>query len=793
LIPRSQKLRSLGALFCSSLFSLRAPEGTTLIKSYLGGDTDPEAIHLSDQALINTAIEDLKAPLQLPTTPLFTRIKRITNAIPLYNMGHLAIKSEIKEYLKTDKEVFLVGNYLDGVSVNDTIKSSAALEELPRNIPEIVKNDAYLGHFEGDIKRRQLKMMACEAQLLANNSAGTLNDFANGHKYFGLHLVGDYWYLREWAPNATKIVLVGSFTNWREYHEFEFEPIDRTAGVWEIKIPRAIIKHLDYYRLNIYWHGGMGERIPSYANYVVQDPKTYLFCAQVWNPPTRYQMKNKRPKRDNEAPIIYEAHVGMSQIDAKVGTYKEFQEKVLPRIKEGGYNTVQLMAIQEHPYYGSFGYQVSNFFASSSRSGTPDELRELIDTAHGMGIRVIMDIVHSHAVKNENEGIAKFDGTQHQYFHGGGKGLHPAWDTMCFDYGKPQVLHFLLSNCKFWLEEFGFDGYRFDGVTSMLYFSHGLGQSFSSYYDYFNMGVDEDAIVYFMLANKLIHQVLPDAITIAEDMSGMPGMGMSVEKGGIGFDYRLSMGVPDFWIKTLKEKSDEQWNVEQIYHELTNRRADENVISYAESHDQALVGDKTIIFWLIDADMYWNMSVFSRNLRVDRGLALHKLIRMVTMATARGGYLTFMGNEFGHPEWIDFPRAGNGWSYHYARRRWDLADDDTLCYKYLVAFDREMVKFARDTNLLAQNDPKALHFHVDDHVLAFERKGYIFIFNFDATKSYESYGLTVGDGRYMQLVNSDEISFGGMGRSVNGKIYETYEGVVRLYLPTRSALILKRI
>ena len=207
----------------------------------------------------------------------------------------------------------------------------------------------------------------------------------------------------------------------------------------------------------------------------------------------------------------------------KVGTYNEFRKNILPRIKKLGYNVIQLMAIQEHPYYGSFGYHVSSFFAASSRFGTPEELKQLIDEAHGMGIMVIMDLVHSHAVRNEVEGLGNYDGTRYQFFHEGKRGEHDAWDSYCFNYGKNEVLHFLLSNVKYWLDEYHFDGFRFDGVTSMLYYDHGLSRAFTSYDMYFDSGQDEEAITYFKLSNKLIHETNPNAISIAEEMSGYPG------------------------------------------------------------------------------------------------------------------------------------------------------------------------------------------------------------------------------------------------------------------------------
>lgn len=614
-----------------------------------------------------------------------------------------------------------------------------------------------------------------------------------------MHKTSTGWVFREWAPNATRIFLIGEFSGWNEDSRFELSRIDE-SGNWEIKLPIGVLSHLDLYKLRVHWQGGMGDRIPSYANYVVQDETTKIFCAKIWAPESPYEFRHASPI-SKKAPIIYEAHIGMGQMEGKVGSYLEFKEHVLPRVVRGGYNVLQLMAVQEHPYYGSFGYQVSNFFASSSRFGTPEELKELIDEAHKHGLKVIMDIVHSHAVKNEIEGLSRFDGTTYQYFHEGGRGYHSAWDTRCFHYEKPQVLHFLLSNCKYWLEEFHFDGFRFDGVTSMIYHHRGLGKAFGGYEDYFNDEVDEGSLVYLALANKLIHQIKGNAITIAEDMSGMPGMGVAIESGGLGFNYRLAMGIPDYWIKLLKEQKDEDWRMDSIWYELTNRRSDENTICYAESHDQALVGDKTIIFRLIDKDMYDHMGINNRNITIDRGLALHKMIRLVTIATGRGGYLNFMGNEFGHPEWIDFPREGNNWSYHYARRQWNLVDDENLCYKFLGEFDREMIKLVSAFDLLNTPDPTLQVIHVDDQVLGFKRSGLIFIFNFHPEKSYSDYMFDAPKGKYMQVLSTDNTNFGGFERVFDEQVHYTIEfkgtdgpySKLSLYLPARTAIVLKAV
>ncbi len=574
------------------------------------------------------------------------------------------------------------------------------------------------------------------------------------------------------------------------------------SGVWEGTFPADAIADGQLYKMLVEWPGGSGERIPAYANRVLQDPNTYIFSAQVHAPKRAFAWHDKGFEPDTAPLLIYECHIGMAEEKEGVGTYEEFRKNVLPRIEKDGYNAIQIMAIQEHPYYGSFGYHVSNFYAASSRFGTPEDLKRLIDDAHKRGIAVIMDIVHSHAVKNENEGIGRLDGSVDQYFHSNqSRREHPAWDSLCFDYGKDEVIHFLLSNCKYWLEEYHFDGFRFDGVTSMLYYDHGLGKAFGSYADYYDGGQDVDAIVYLTLANMLIHEVRPKAITIAEEMSGMPGLAIPFKDGGIGFDYRMAMGIPDYWIKTLKEKKDEDWHPTSIFWELTNRRADEKTISYVESHDQALVGDKTVIFRLIDSKMYWHMMVGDNDADVARGMALHKMIRLVTLSTINGGYLNFMGNEFGHPEWIDFPREGNGWSYKYARRQWDLVDRQDLQYRFLNAFDNAMVELVSHIHNFQSKSIQKLWEKDDDQILAFMRGEYIFVFNFNPFKSFSDYGILAPAGSYTTVLSSDNPAFGGFGNvdetvthfTVPDPLYEPAGlGRLMLYLPARTAIVLRK-
>ncbi|WP_320914429.1 alpha amylase C-terminal domain-containing protein [Butyricimonas paravirosa] len=656
---------------------------------------------------------------------------------------------------------------------------------------KLVEEDKLLKPFAGIIEKRHQQVLAMEREFTYRTTR--LSDSCNSYLYYGLHRTNEGWVFREWAPNATAIYLLGEFNDWRKHPDYALTKVG--DGNWEIKLPLGALAHEMLYRLLVEWNGGSGERLPSHVRRVIQDEYTKIYSAQVWDPLNPYQMRHERPKRTGY-PLIYEAHIGMSTEHRRVSTFTEFRLFVLPRIVDLGYNTIQLMAVQEHPYYGSFGYQVANFFAVSSRFGTPDELKALIDAAHSMGIRVIMDIVHSHAVNNEEEGLSRFDGSYDQYFYPGERGYHPLWGSRCFDYGKHEVLNFLLSNCKYWLEEFRFDGYRFDGITSMLYWDHGINKDFTEYSLYYDGNQDESAITYLALANRVIHQVDPEAITIAEDMSGMPGVASPLEYGGMGFDYRMNMGTPDYWIKLLKEKRDEEWHVGDLFYELTNKRDEERTISYAESHDQALVGDKTIFFRLVDKAIYTSMSVFDKSVIIDRGMSLHKMIRLVTIGTAADGYLNFMGNEWGHPEWIDFPREGNGWSYDHARRLWSLVDDENLRFRFLNVFDKSMIQMVNDTRVFHWR-PEPLVRDNERQVLIFTRGDYLFVFNFNPEKSFPDYVFDAPSGKYTMILNTDNRNFDGLGR-IDEKIehFTRYvspgRGQLSLYIPARTGFVLKR-
>ena len=653
----------------------------------------------------------------------------------------------------------------------------------------ILDYDKALVPFRKDLEQREQNYLRVRAQLAGT---GKLSDFANAHEYYGFHHTGEGWVYREWAPAADALFLMGDFNGWNE----TANPMTRLEnGNWELKLPEEALHDGSRVRTVVQNGDRLSNHIPLYARRVVQDQVSFDWICEVWDPTQPWPWTDSGFVPD-PVPFIYEAHVGMATEEYRIGTYREFADRVLPRIKTLGYNTVQLMAVMEHPYYGSFGYQVSNFFAASSRFGYPEELKYLVNRAHEMGIAVLLDVVHSHAVKNTVEGINAFDGTEYQFFHKGPQGNHPAWDTKCFNYGKTEVIHFLLSNLKFWMTEYHFDGFRFDGVTSMLYHDHALGSAFSDLKMYFSMNTDTEAVTYLQLANAMIREVNPHAITIAEEMSGMPGVCYKVEDGGIGFDYRLAMGLPDMWIKLIRERRDEDWSLDNIWHELTARMA--ATIAYVESHDQALVGDKTIMFRLADARMYTDMDRICHNEVIDRATALHKMLRLLTMSAGGNGYLNFMGNEFGHPEWIDFPREGNGWSYHYCRRQWSLVENGYLKYGLLNAFDADMIHMARENGVLAEGTIHLLLIHQNDHMLAFERGGVVFVFNFDPTKTHADYVIPVCEGRdHEVLMSTDDIGYGGFGNIPHTLCPAWVPGhdgpAIRLCLPPRTAMVLRPV
>eukprot|EP00257_Ricinus_communis_P016703 XP_015574958.2 LOW QUALITY PROTEIN: 1,4-alpha-glucan-branching enzyme, chloroplastic/amyloplastic [Ricinus communis] len=686
------------------------------------------------------------------------------------------------QYLLGCPKVYFLSRFPVNKTVQHVLTASAVMTDdssTKTNIDEDMENIGLLSTDPGldqfkDHFRYRVKRFIDQKQLIEKHEGG-LEEFSKGYQKFGFNREDGSIVYREWAPAAQEAQVIGDFNGWNgSNHRME----KNEFGVWSIRIPDSAgnpaIPHNSRVKFRFkHGNGAWVDRIPAWIRYATVDPSSFgaPYDGVYWDPPAseRYQFKYPRPPKPR-APRIYEAHVGMSSSEPRVNSYREFADDVLPHIQANNYNTVQLMAVMEHSYYGSFGYHVTNFFAVSSRSGTPEDLKYLIDKAHSLGLRVLMDVVHSHASNNVTDGLNGFDvgqSSQDSYFHTADRGYHKLWDSRLFNYANWEVLRFLLSNLRWWLEEYKFDGFRFDGVTSMLYHHHGINMGFSgNYIEYFSEATDVDAVVYLMLANSLIHNLLPDATVIAEDVSGMPGLSCSVSEGGIGFDYRLAMAIPDKWIDYLKNKTDEEWSMGDISWSLTNRRYTEKCVAYAESHDQAIVGDKTIAFLLMDTEMYSGMSCLTdAPPTVERGIALHKMIHLLTMALGGEGYLNFMGNEFGHPEWIDFPREGNGWSYDKCRRQWNLVDTEHLRYKFMNAFDKAMNLLDEKHSFLSSTKQIVSSTNEEDKAIVFERGDLVFVFNFHPENTYDGYKVGCDlPGKYKVALDSDAWEFGGQGR-----------------------------
>lgn len=676
-------------------------------------------------------------------------------------------------------------------------------------VAALISLDPQLAPHEGHLRYRW-DQFAKTLESIARHE-GSLERFALGHYKYGFVREKDgVTTYREWTPGAVGAQLIGDFNGWSgtwmerdEFGVFKVDLPDNPSGI-------PAIPHGSRVKVRLHHKDGWTvDRLPAWIRYATADPTVMgaTYDGIHWDPPPseRYTLKHPRPRKLSSSLRIYEAHVGMSSPEEKVTSYTYFKDEVLPRIANLGYTAIQLMAVQEHAYYGSFGYHVTNPFAVSSRSGTPEDLKALVDEAHRLGMFVFLDVVHSHISSNADDGLAGFDlgqGKDANYFLQGDAGYHRQWDSRLLDYSCYETLRYLLSNLRYWIEEYGFDGFRFDGVTSMLYHHHGIDVGFGggNYSEYFSPATNVDAVVYLMLANELVRSLLPSAITIAEDVSGMPGLCRPVREGGVGFDARLGMGIPDYWIRLLKHVRDEHWKPTDIVSVLCNRRYTEKTVAYAESHDQALVGDQTIAFRLMGAEMYSGMSSLQTpSPTIERGIALHKLIRLVTMCLGGEAYLNFMGNEFGHPEWIDFPREGNDWSYKYCRRQWNLVDAGHLRYSQLNAWDRACMKL--DDNFEFISSPIQWATLVDDEqqILVAERGELLFVFNFSPFNDYQGLSVpTPQAGKYRIVLGSDDAEFGGRGRLGHGVDHFTQPAAeemcgrhqyMKVFAPARSAVV----
>lgn len=490
----------------------------------------------------------------------------------------------------------------------------------------------------------------------------------------------------------------------------------------------------------------------------------------------------------------------MAGKESRIHTYNEFTDNVLPLIKSKGYNVVQLMGVMEHSYYASCGYQVTSYFAPSSRFGTPEDLKRLIDTAHSMGLYVFLDTVHSHSSQNIGEGLNRFDGTDTQYFHYGRRGIHPIWNSRLFDYSNIEVKRFLLSNLRYYIEVFHFDGFRFDGVGSMIYNNQGVDTKFDNMDVYFNENiVDSDAVTYLYLANYVVHKYDMFAITTAEDVSGMIGIARSIDDGGFGFDFRLNMGGADLWVKTLELPSYESWDLHDIAYRLNERPPHEKTIGYTECHDQPYpIAYRLLGFGKNDSRMSFLAPLSDQ---VEFAISVLKLIRLLTFSIAGEAYLNFMGNEFGHPGKIEFPSEKNGDSFEFCRRDFQLATDEMTRYSSLARFDHDMLQLERQFKFLNCGDDGYLYADKQNRIVGFEKGNLFLVFNFHRNKLFDSYFFGVRNGgKYRIVFSTDNQSYDGRGRiavgneiSANEEEWNNQKYKLDLAIPPLCALVLQNI
>lgn len=617
-----------------------------------------------------------------------------------------------------------------------------------------------------------------EAVRTIERTEGSLHAFcfANGIHRLGLQRARGGWLHREWAPAALAVSLVGDFNGW----DASAHPCARDGdGVFEVFVREPALRVGSRYKLALRVRAADGGeelvmRMPAWARCTQQDRETGEFCALVPADLLAFAWRHPRPP-PRAAPRVYEAHVGISSAEPTIAGWTHFRQRVLPRLVRLGYDALLLIGVLEHGFYGSFGYQVTSFFAPSSRFGSPHELQQLVDAAHGYGLLVLFELVHSHASANTREGLSALD-----YFAEGELGWHAEWGTRMFDYTRLEVLRFLLSQVAWFAEAYRVDGFRFDAVSAAIYQHRSLGgrgKFDSGYAEYFGEGADVDvaALVYFQLVNHMTHELVrPPLLTIAEEHSGLPGLCAAVSELGVGFDFRQAMGVPPLWERLLSAPPSARMGMAELVTVHCRRRDEERRLAYCECHDQSFVGGKSLAFRLMGASMYEHMScIGAAPPEVERGMALHAMSRLLTLSLGGEAYLNFIGNEFGHPEWIDFPREGNGHSMHMARRRWDLADNPLLRYSQLQAFDASMHALQAERQWLRAPAPRGLAEGdcwccEQRQSIWFGRGGLLFVFNFHPLDAATVVApLCDGDAALApprRLLESDDPRFGGRDR-----------------------------
>jgi 1,4-alpha-glucan branching enzyme len=551
-----------------------------------------------------------------------------------------------------------------------------------------------------------------------------------------------------WAPSALRVSVVGNFNHW---HGGRHPMRPRGAsGIWELFIPGLKVGEIYKYEIK-----------SRYRNYMVNKADPYGFASEVrpnnaavvwdlgryaWNDGD--WMATRKDRQNFESPIsIYEVHLGSWKRKGAGRddwlSYRELADELVPYVKEMGYTHIEMMPVAEHPYDGSWGYQVTGYYAPTARFGTPDDFRYFVDKAHQAGLGLIVDWVPAHFPKDEH-GLAFFDGT-HLYEHADPRlGEHREWGTNVFNFGRNEVRGFLLSNALFWLEQYHIDGLRVDAVASMLYLDYSR-QHGEWLPNKFGGRENLEAVDFLKRFNELVHQEHPDVLTFAEESTAWPLVSRPVYLGGLGFDLKWNMG----WMHDMLEYMQKD-PVHRRYHHnnltFTMMYAFSENFTLPFSHDEVVYGKRSML----------------NKMPGDEWQRFANLRAVYAYMTAfPGKKLLFMGGEFG--QWNEWNvQTGLDW------------------YLLEKAFHRQVQQFVKDLNHLYTREP-ALHevdfhwdgfewidFHdVDNSIVSFvryakgKREAVVVVANF--TPMPRS-GYRVGvpaPGFYREILNSDSAHYGG--------------------------------
>jgi 1,4-alpha-glucan branching enzyme len=586
-----------------------------------------------------------------------------------------------------------------------------------------------------------------------------------------------------WAPNAEAVSVIGDFNEWNR-HANPMQHFDPNTGIWSAFIGGVGEGTTYKYSITPPHGGGTLEKADPYAFQSEIRPsnasKVYNLDGYTWNDGD--WLKKRKELNHYEAPIsIYEVHLGswMRRLDNEWMTYRELAPLLIQHLKQTGFTHVELLPITEFPYDGSWGYQATGYFAPTSRYGTPQDLRYLIDQLHQNDIGVILDWVPAHFPK-DGHGLGYFDGT-HLYEHADPRqGQHPDWGTLIFNYGRNEVRNFLISSALFWLEQFHIDGLRVDAVASMLYLDYGrkVGEWLPNRYG----GRENlEAIAFLQELHHVLNQEYPDVITFAEESTAFPRVTHSVADGGLGFTFKWNMGwMHDVLDYFAREPVFRRWHHHQLTFGMWYQYSENYLLPF--SHDEVVHLKKSMLDKMPGDE--WQKRA---NLRVLYGLQLGH----------PGKKLLFMGSEFG--QWREWAETRS--------LDWELVGQPA--HRQLLDYTSALFTAYREEGALHRYDsrPEGMQWldcdSAESCIISWIRRGndadrpLIFILNL--TPEPKAYKVPLPqESQWTVLINSDDERFGGS--NVDPELQQPVEGEhmgqpwsLPLRLPPLAALILAEV